>query len=595
MHKVVWLMIALLMVGSNVWADDDTYVKIQEMMNDLGGPAKQKTNNGKVLKCVNGGTKKIKITSSGGGTNYSGNYNNCREYGSTRDGNVEITIGGGGVSDDSFTVRKGQPDEYYYGDQWDVSCKKDGSKCLARSGNVEFSFQEKTGKILDTYGIPNISRVAPDTYKELNKYFTKKLKPSADDNGKFYAWMVKSAQSAKSSWSFCEDGEDNDKNLCNFSPNFTAAKRIIIAYNSGRLNELVVKYLIQTKYNELEKKLFLSNGKETFIDLARWCAYAPCADEDSIVATTTAGLPIERNMMQSLDLLFDLRHFSNADKVGRGTLTDFSGKAVEDADEPQMYKTALNKISDYMSYQLEDIEKAKALKGPAVDNYLTDWSPTAVAVIAKKLNSKYKLPLDKAYYVAAMSFDGLYKNTIRTGGNLRHIKFGSKFEITEIGDRARMILPVRIEDKFIPTTEIDGWVNEIETDVQLKLEAELKANPKSALALEQIGFIYIHKGNYEKGTQFFQQAVEADPGNSDLLYDFAWVEKNQGKVNEALAKLDKCIAMKADEPEYYYSAGLLCITDLHDKSRAELYFRKFVELEKTGDRFEYAKTVLGGK
>lgn len=71
---------------------DDTYVKIQEMVNDLGGPANQKANNGKVLKCVNGGTKKITIK----GGSYQGVYKNCREYGRTRDGQVFISIGGGG-------------------------------------------------------------------------------------------------------------------------------------------------------------------------------------------------------------------------------------------------------------------------------------------------------------------------------------------------------------------------------------------------------------------------------------------------------------------------------------------------------------------
>jgi hypothetical protein len=79
-------------------ADDDTFVKIQEMVNDLGGPAKQKANNGKRLACVNSGTKQITINSSSDGTSYKGIYKNCHEYGRTRDGNVEITTGGGGES-----------------------------------------------------------------------------------------------------------------------------------------------------------------------------------------------------------------------------------------------------------------------------------------------------------------------------------------------------------------------------------------------------------------------------------------------------------------------------------------------------------------
>lgn len=88
------------------YADDDTFVKIQEMVNDLGGPAKQKANNGKKLACVNGGYKRITIKSSGDGTTYKGVYKNCHEYGQTRDGEVEITTGGGGGEEEAARPAK---------------------------------------------------------------------------------------------------------------------------------------------------------------------------------------------------------------------------------------------------------------------------------------------------------------------------------------------------------------------------------------------------------------------------------------------------------------------------------------------------------
>jgi len=88
---------------------DDTYVKIQEMVNDLGGSANQKANNGKVLKCVNGGTKKITIK---GGT-YQGVYKNCREYGRTRDGEVMISVGGNETSA-AGSGKQGTPSDFVY-------------------------------------------------------------------------------------------------------------------------------------------------------------------------------------------------------------------------------------------------------------------------------------------------------------------------------------------------------------------------------------------------------------------------------------------------------------------------------------------------
>jgi len=66
--------------------------KIQEMVNDLGSPAMQKINNGKVQKCVDKGTKKITITKKNVSTTYDAIYKNCVEYGRQRSGNSTISI-----------------------------------------------------------------------------------------------------------------------------------------------------------------------------------------------------------------------------------------------------------------------------------------------------------------------------------------------------------------------------------------------------------------------------------------------------------------------------------------------------------------------
>jgi len=76
----------------------------------------QKKNNGKTLKCASKGTKKITITSSEGSTTYDGVYNKCSEYGRTRDGNVMITIGGGGGDDVEVSQLDKLFDAIYDGD-----------------------------------------------------------------------------------------------------------------------------------------------------------------------------------------------------------------------------------------------------------------------------------------------------------------------------------------------------------------------------------------------------------------------------------------------------------------------------------------------
>jgi hypothetical protein len=89
---VLFLLVAMCAPTVPALANDDTYVKIQEMVNDLGGPPNQQKNNGKVQTCADKGTKQITITKKHGGTTYKGVYKNCIEYGSQRSGNVEISI-----------------------------------------------------------------------------------------------------------------------------------------------------------------------------------------------------------------------------------------------------------------------------------------------------------------------------------------------------------------------------------------------------------------------------------------------------------------------------------------------------------------------
>ena len=88
---VLFLLLATCTPALPALADDDTYVRIQEIVNDLGGPALQKKNNGKVQACADKGTKKITITKKNGTTTYRAVYKNCVEYGRQRSGDSTIS------------------------------------------------------------------------------------------------------------------------------------------------------------------------------------------------------------------------------------------------------------------------------------------------------------------------------------------------------------------------------------------------------------------------------------------------------------------------------------------------------------------------
>jgi ankyrin repeat protein len=64
----------------------------QKMLDDLGAPEIQQRNNGKTFRCVYGGTKTITVSPLEGATVFSGDFNNCREPGLTRDGYHEVIV-----------------------------------------------------------------------------------------------------------------------------------------------------------------------------------------------------------------------------------------------------------------------------------------------------------------------------------------------------------------------------------------------------------------------------------------------------------------------------------------------------------------------
>ena len=75
----------------------DLPAEAQKMLDDLGTPEVQQRNSGKKMRCVYGGSKEITVSLLGGATIFSGDYNNCREAGSTRDGYYEVMVQNGEI------------------------------------------------------------------------------------------------------------------------------------------------------------------------------------------------------------------------------------------------------------------------------------------------------------------------------------------------------------------------------------------------------------------------------------------------------------------------------------------------------------------
>lgn len=79
------------------------------MISDLGGQDGIRSNSGKIIRCLYGGSKKVSIAKIDGQTSYSAEYGNCREAGSIRDGIYKIVLRGDEViSSSSRRSRNGE-------------------------------------------------------------------------------------------------------------------------------------------------------------------------------------------------------------------------------------------------------------------------------------------------------------------------------------------------------------------------------------------------------------------------------------------------------------------------------------------------------
>lgn len=71
--------------------------EVQRMLDDLGGPAVQLQNNGKLKSCALGGTKRVTVSEIGNASIFTADYLNCREPGSTRDGYYQLMLQNGEI------------------------------------------------------------------------------------------------------------------------------------------------------------------------------------------------------------------------------------------------------------------------------------------------------------------------------------------------------------------------------------------------------------------------------------------------------------------------------------------------------------------
>jgi Flp pilus assembly protein TadD len=95
--------------------------------------------------------------------------------------------------------------------------------------------------------------------------------------------------------------------------------------------------------------------------------------------------------------------------------------------------------------------------------------------------------------------------------------------------------------------------------------AALKANPDSAMLMNNIGYSFYLAGNLQESTHWFDRAIQVDPNYAPAVKNLALLYARQGWYDEAVNTFKKVM----DEPQAYNDAGYFAMRngDLEEASK----------------------------
>jgi tetratricopeptide (TPR) repeat protein len=111
------------------------------------------------------------------------------------------------------------------------------------------------------------------------------------------------------------------------------------------------------------------------------------------------------------------------------------------------------------------------------------------------------------------------------------------------------------------------------------LEQGLKADPRDAACLYNMGYIESRQGHYDSGEKWLKQALEVDPNYYEALLELGNSKMRQRKFEEAVPLLRKCAQLDPHPGPVYYRLAS-AERSLHQTEAAERDLRIFQTLSK---------------
>jgi len=110
-------------------------------------------------------------------------------------------------------------------------------------------------------------------------------------------------------------------------------------------------------------------------------------------------------------------------------------------------------------------------------------------------------------------------------------------------------------------------------------------------ALAGIGECYLRMDDLEKAQSYFEQSLEAYPGNEVLAYNVGEIYFSQNKIDQAIKYFNIATEIKPEWPPPYLKLGYVYLNK-GDFEGAEVSFRQFLELDPNSPEAPTVKNVL---
>jgi tetratricopeptide (TPR) repeat protein len=115
------------------------------------------------------------------------------------------------------------------------------------------------------------------------------------------------------------------------------------------------------------------------------------------------------------------------------------------------------------------------------------------------------------------------------------------------------------------------------TNTQTLFEQELKTDDKDPFALNNLGYYYNSKAQFDKGYQLLQRAVSIDANNPLYLNNYGWALAGLGQTDSAIVYFEKAITRKKNFVDAMNNLGV-CYMQKNQADKAFTYFNQAYSL-----------------